>query len=1804
MADLSRGLVRPSQTPEPVAIVGLAGRFPGARNADEFWQNLLDGVESIAFFDEDALRAGGVPEKDLRDPNYVRAAPVIEDFDRFDAEFFGVSAREAQILDPQFRLFLETCGTALQHAGLDPRRFGGRVGVYAGSRHNAYLEDNVTRNAAVWRATGVLMAIINNHTDYLSTGVAYRLGLTGPAISMVTACSTSLVAIHTAVRALRAGECDAALAGGVELALPMISGYTYSEGGIFSPDGHVRTFDARARGTVFGSGAGAIVLKRLADALADRDTIHAVIRGSAVNNDGGDKLAFAAPSKNGQVAVVGAALRDAGVDPAGIGYVEAHGTGTAVGDPIEVGALAEAFGPRPEHAPRCAISSVKSNVGHLGAAAGVAGLIKAVYCLKEGLLPPAINFNEPNPRIDFDSSPFHVPTTLMSWDPGAGSRLASVSSFGIGGTNAHVILEQAPAPAPTRPVRRPYQLLTVSARTEEALDEAAEQLGAHLAERSEPPEELADIASTLSRGRAALRVRRFAVAADHAEAARGLGSGAPAVSGDRTVTFLFPGQGAQHPGMARDLYDAEPVFRQVIDDCAATLRDSHGLDLHGLLFDSGEDAARRLGRTANTQPALFAVEYALARLLRSYGLEPAAMAGHSIGEYVAAALAGVFDPDDALRLVAERGALMQSLDEGAMAAVTLPEELLWPILGDAADIAAVNAPGVCVISGTHEAVADVTEALAVEGVVARPLHTSHAFHSRMMDPILDRFRERVAEVKLSPPAIPYVSNVTGTWVGDAEATDPDYWVRHLRGCVRFSDSLRLLTTDGDRALVEVGPGRTLSALVAAHSQEAVVVTAMRHPQQDRDDVRVALEAVGQVWAAGAPVDWDAFWSAEERRTVPLPTYPYQRRRYWVDPDEEAAATPAGVGTFTGPFTVPVWRETPPPSAGSVDPDVPWVVFAPDADPAAAEFARLARAAGADVLVAGALDDQTEVFGRLAARAPERVRVVHALAAAPRPGDVSEADHAARWLDLGFHSALTALQTAARLLPGTAVDLVVVTRDMQDVTGDGAVEPAKAAVLGLVKLAPKEFDAVTCRSVDFGAAPPSTAAAQLLAEVTGNAAEEQVAYRGRKRWVWSFAGVELSGPGGVPSLLKERGVYVVTGGLGGLGLLVAGQLASLVSARLVLVGRTGLPPREEWPAILDGADEKDRVAARIRGVLDVEAAGGEVLAVSGDVTDEASMDAVKRAAGERFGPVDGVFHLAAVAGGGMLETRSRADAARVLAPKVLGAYVVERVFEPELLVLYSSIAAVSGDFGLGDYAGANAVLDAFAQSRWARGRHTVSVNWPPFAEAGMAFEIDAPSILGSLRKDEGEPGAATPVAHPLLRDRRDVADGSIRFELEFTPDVWVLDEHRLAGVPTMPGTGIVELVRAAFAEVTGQPRARIGKLLFLAPLMVAEGLVVRLTLTPAGRGYDVAITGSDGVEYSRGHVEDAPEGAPAVHDLAALRDRCPDDTTPGFEGLIGELRFGPRWHIVSARHSGGPLELIDVRLPEEYAADLAGYYLHPSVLDACVAVGQNVAGDGSYLPFGYDTITVHGPLPARVTSVLRHLDDTTGDVTTADISVVDESGRELVTVEGFSLLRVDGRTGVSAAEAAGQTVGQAAVARPPAVDPSVSEDGVRNAEAAETLRLVLASGFGPQLIWCPEGLGERLRRTARVTRAALAEKLTADTAGGGGTRDLDTPYVEPGTEPERALAVLWTEALGIDQVGAEDDFFDLGGNSLVAVQLVARITQRFRSDVSVARLFDTRTVRGLATAIEEDLLAKVAAMSDEEAIEALKVLEGE
>jgi acyl transferase domain-containing protein len=888
-----------------IAIIGMAARVPGARTASEFWTNLVSGVESIELVSrEDLLAAGESPEK-LARPNYVRATAPLGSMEHFDAEFFGFSPKEAAILDPQHRHFFECAWEALEDAGHTPERFKGPIGVFAGAGMGSYFYFNLCSNPQLVESVGMfLLRHTGNDKDFLSTRLSFLLDLRGPSVNVQTACSTSLVAVHLACQSLLSGECDMALAGGVTIDLPHRRGYLYHENEILSPDGHCHAFDARAQGTVLGSGTGIVVLRRLKDALESNDNIVAVIRGSAVNTDGASKAGYLAPSVDGQAAAVSESLARAGVSADTIGYVECHGTGTYFGDPIEISALTLAHRRSTDKKQYCRIGSVKSNIGHLDTAAGVVSLIKASMAVREGLIPPSLNFDKPNPSIDFESSPFLVNAKLHRWQPSGVPRRAAVNSLGVGGTNAHVVVEEPPAREAPPPGAR-YQLIQLSARNRPALDAISDRLADHL--EKHPEQELADVCFTLREGRRAFSQRRVLAAGSRTEAIELLRSKDPrrlfnhaAAATPPEVIFMFPGGGVQYANMALGLYAAEEVFRRWVDQGFDHLRGKVDFDPGQVLFPNAggadESATARseelLRRPGVQLPLLFIVEYALAQLLMAKGLQPKALIGHSMGENTAACLAGVMSFGDALGLVALRGKLFDTVPTGGMLSVAMTEAALRAELGGELDLACVNAPELCVASGPKDALGQLQQKLEAKGVEVNPIPIDIAAHSRMLEPILAEFGAYLRGIRLSAPQIPFISNRSGTWITDQEATDPQYWVGHLRHTVQFFQGIDELTREASRLLLEIGPGNVLGSLAKQHpkANPQAIISTLRHTKETTDDVAFFLAVMGRLWGAGRALDTEQLFPDQpSRRRVSLPTYAFQRERYWIDPGAGAVA---------------------------------------------------------------------------------------------------------------------------------------------------------------------------------------------------------------------------------------------------------------------------------------------------------------------------------------------------------------------------------------------------------------------------------------------------------------------------------------------------------------------------------------------------------------------------------------------------------------------------------------------------------------------------------------------------------------------------------------------------------------------------------------------------------------------------------------------------------------------------------------------------------------------------------------------------
>jgi acyl transferase domain-containing protein len=1341
-----------------VAIIGLACRVSGVDKPSEYWQAIATGRDTFRSVSDAELLARGVTQRDLDDPNYVRANRSLPGIEGFDAAFFGITPREARYMDPQQRVFLECCYEALEVAGYRPGETQLNVGVFAGSATSTYMLHHILPNSSAQSQNEVLYEHSHgNDKDYLTTVASYRLNLAGPSMSINTACSSALLSTVQACKSLLDYDCDLALAGGVRIEVPAGVGYKHRKGGILSPDGRCFVFDAGAQGTVFADGAGVVLLKRLEDASAAGDFIYATISGFASNNDGAAKAGYAAPGPEGQESVLREALAFAGVAAETVGYVEAHGTGTVVGDPIEFQALSRVYSAAPDGKPYCALGSVKANFGHLNTAAGVAGLIKAVQALHYKMLPPQINFRKLNPEIPLAGSAFYISTQLRPWEPRSFPRRAGVSSFGVGGTNVHVILEEAPEVSRSAP-NPGTQLLVLSAKTAVALQAQVAQLKQHLAEQ---PQSLVDVAYTLQQARRHFPYRASFVCDDLESAIAALSGPAspcePVGGSPAKVIFMLPGQGSQYLGMGRQLYDAKPVYREAVDRCLAILsgRPEAGAVRAALLLDGESSGAGEaaLQTTAVTQPALFIVEYALCQLWMSLGVQPDALIGHSLGEYVAACLAGVMQLPDALTLVAIRGQLMQTLAPGAMVSAAIGAAELAGHLQEGCEIAASNSPTHSVAAGPQAAIAELLVHLDQQGIQAKQLDTSHAFHCAMVEAVVPAFGDALRRVRLTPPSFPYVSNVTGTWITAQEATSIEYWLTHLRRTVRFFEGLSAILERFDRCvLVEVGPGRTLSQLARKQPRKPLhVVDSLR--QSSANERKHLLISLGLCWQAGVSIDWNACMGEVSRRRIPLPTYPFQRTRHWIDVDLESRSRAAGTGgakraELSNWFYVPAWKLAYPPLGASPAQERQRYLLFTTASSAA--LATDLRAQGHEVRqvrpgerfvneedILSLNPNSREEFQRLwDTLREERFSPSRIVFAWGLPTDVPPDEG---WvLDAGHvQEVLTALLFLAQELKpqdlSPAAQLRIITANVFRVVGNERIFPGNAPLVGACRSIADELHYLTCQAIDLDLQARTPWWRALLRELDTTVSQPVVALRNGRRWVEQFDSMPLApGPQGQP--LSAGGTYLITGGLGGVGKIVTSWLAATPGVNIVLLGRQALPPRELWQATLESVGTAERLRNDLLFLQELASRGVRVLALGADVADPAQLARALDTIEREFGHLDGVFHLAGVPSNDTIEFKTPRAVAQTLAPKVQGTWNLYRLLKsrrPGFVALFSSLSAVIGGIKQFEYSAANAFLDAFAHLASGEECRWLSINWDAW-QAGMAVNLVVPDHLRHLK----------------------------------------------------------------------------------------------------------------------------------------------------------------------------------------------------------------------------------------------------------------------------------------------------------------------------------------------------------------------------------------------------------------------------------------------------------------------------------------
>jgi len=1336
-----------------IAVIGMSGRFPGASDIHAFWENLKNGVESISVLTDEELAEEIGPDRSLMgNPNYVKASSFLKDKEYFDSAFFNCLPDEAMLMDPQMRLFHECVWSAIEDAGCNLER--DKVGLFAGAGINTNWE--------------VYCQLINQglvddfsasqlyNARFLASRLSYLLNLRGPSVFVDTACSTSLVAIHQACRSLLVGDCNVAVAGGVTITNRSRKGYLYEEGMIHSRDGHCRTFDADASGTVTGEGTAVVVLKTLKNALKDSDHIYAIIKGGGVNNDGNNKVGYTAPGVDGQTEAIMMAHRWSKVPPESISYVEAHGTGTRLGDPIEVEALNRAFGKSQEK--YCGLGSVKTNIGHLDAAAGVAGFIKTVLALKHRQIPPSLHFKNANPKIDFSGSPFYVNTELRPWVNAKYPLRAGVSSFGIGGTNAHVILEEAPEQEATSG-SRPYQLLLFSGKTPSSLERNIENFLSYVS--GEKTLNLADAAYTLQTGRSGFSFRQAIVCANAVENAVQVLSGerkSPSPLGEKQpspVVFMFSGQGSQYVNMFRDLYAGESFFRSVSDSCFDIVKGFCGRDLRSVVFNEGS-LNESLDETGNTQPCLFIIEYSLSRLLMQWGISPDMMIGHSIGEYVAACLSGVFSLEDALYLVTERGRLMQQARRGKMLSLSISREELESLLSEHRDIslAAVNSPSSCVVSGEAEAINAFKVLADALGYATKVLRTSHGFHSYMMDEILVEFEEVVKKVSMHRPQVSFISNLSGEEATYGEVSSVSYWVRHLRETVQFSLGIETLLRKKEWIFVEVGPGRSLSTFVQSHGSRKPGDKALslgRSSQDKVNDLQHLLRGVGALWSHGLNVSWASFYEHESRRKISLPTYSFDKIKYPVHVDAYKMITDM-MGSRQqkekelGKWLYrPSWKLLDEGKVGNEKVDGVTLLLCDSLGLGSSLAGKLRNSGELVVMVelgssfessvdfqykidADSLLDYDRLFSHLSREGRLPSRIIHCWSVSA----AGEVGYTAESCALYFYSLVEIIKSCSVYGGLQDKTFIVISNDQYDILDRGNVSGVKSMLPALLTVLSQEHPGVRTRSIDISLKEFSEGSLTelLYRELQVAGRGDVLSLRHGRRWSKMYDRVQVSSP--TASVLKAGGVYLLTGGLGALGFHVSRYLLRTYQARVVLVGQTPLPVdgqgRSEYMSSGSGPEKE-----KLNRLMQLESeAQGSVLYMSCDISEPGALAEVVRQSEARFGRIHGVIHAAGTVSGSSINTLvklGRADYQHQFKSKVMGLESLREVFEDrglDFCMLTSSLSSILGGLGFGAYASGNAFMDHYVQGYRAQGRLQ---NWMSVDMDGLNFGGGETEVIG-------------------------------------------------------------------------------------------------------------------------------------------------------------------------------------------------------------------------------------------------------------------------------------------------------------------------------------------------------------------------------------------------------------------------------------------------------------------------------------------
>ncbi|MEI7980729.1 MAG: beta-ketoacyl synthase N-terminal-like domain-containing protein [Bacteroidota bacterium] len=1830
-----------------VAIIGMACRFPGAKNINEYWQNLVNGIESITTFTDEELIGAGVDPMVFRQPNYIRNRGIINGAEFFDAEFFGFTPREAELMDPQQRIFLECAWHALEDAGCDPYTAKEHIGVFGGTGTPLHLVSTMENSWVRKNASGASI-VTSNDKDYVTTRVSYKLNLTGPSVNVQCACSTSMVAVVMGINSLMNYQSDMILAGGATIEIPERHGYLYQAGGMESADGHCHTFDKEANGTVFSRGCGVLVLKRLEDAIRDQNNIYAVILGGAINNDGNKKAGFTAPSVGGQVEVITEALALSQISADTITYVEAHGTATPIGDPIEVTSLSESFRQYSDRKQYCAIGSVKTNIGHTDIASGAASMIKTALCLKNRQIPASLNFNEANPKIDFLNSPFFVNTKLRDWSRENGSPLrALVNSSGVGGTNACVILEEPPA-FKMEANDLPCDLLLVSGRSPEAVIATQKEIKSFI--ESSPDIDPHDIAYTSRYGRHHFLNRAAIPFRNRAELISALGSRSSVAlksAGKRPVVFMFPGQGNQYINMGLSLYQAHDVFRKTIDECALILKEELGFDIRTILFPVAADevtAALKINETYITQPALFMVSYAQAQLLISLGIKPDMLIGHSVGEYVAATISGVFSLKDALKAVARRGRLVQDLPGGAMLAVLLPEEQLGPMLPAGLEIAVLNSPGLCVASGPEDIIDRFAAELDKTKTFNKKIPTSHAFHSAMMEPALPAFAEFFKEIRLSAPTIPIASTVTGQWLTTEESTNPDFWVKHVRNTVRFADAAKLCLDIVPAVFIESGPGQSLESAVKrqlAKDTPHGVISTIPSLENKADPLIYFYSSLGQIWASGDYFKWELF-DKTKQTLISYPGYPFERKPYIIDFSRNDGAKSKSENKKKSDinqwFYVPGWKRTAPPqqipangmaTAEESSGKACWLLFA-DEEGLCQEINNEQNLAGIPcfcVKKGKEFIQQEEEFILDPGRKEHYLQLIKALKSENWvPGNIIYAWNYGPKPQSGHLHPLQAEQLAtdhfygpmyleqALIHEGLVKNqfLLFAVNHLFDVTGEAVLAPEKAMCIGAARVIGQEHPGIISRLVDLpsvsGPEQLRKLGSAIINECRLAADESIIAYRHGYRWVEDYTPVCPENGGLTEKSLTERGVYLISGGVSGVGMELAKFIARTVKSILVLTHRSPLPQRSEWHDITETAGPDDRDAMRLRDVMELESLGATVILAQLDASDYEGTKSLVNNTEKEYGPIRGVLHSAGMPGAGVIALKEKEVADLVLKSKFHGTLILHDIFKQRKLdffFLFSSVSSIFGEAARIDYCGANSFMDSFAQYRKRlTGDGTLSINWGQWGVVGMAANWEKTKAEKKQLLQSGKSLTQKEIRNGIRLEFQSSEQDQDIYYIDIDPERdWVLSNHLLSGKPAFLGISTLEILNQYVKIKNPAGNLEVLNFSFVTPLIYDAGISrnIRLLVKPSGTALSFRISskevkGESSREVWMDHVKGEfkiSSGLPSLSiNIQELSRRIGGNTDniPHFLELLNEdnrsvLKYGNRWDCKRSAQSNGKEFIVEIKLRDEFLDALKYYTLHPSMLYVATSSCIHYVDMNLYLPYSYKNIQVYNPLPAHFWCHLKISEDwkAEDEELKFEVAIADMENCLLLTIGQVSFRRLKQSIGGFKNSSSKDTSPK------PVQETSyyAGKNDILPEEGVEVFKRLLAFKQFPQVVVSTTNLNQDIieeRPSYKKKEKQEKEEEKRENSSTYERPQLSTVFEAPSNEIEIAVAAIWKGILGIDKIGINDTFMELGGNSLLAIQTISNIADEFDLELQPNVFFENPTVKGLSDRIVEMIIA--------------------